>query len=179
MISARLRELRIVANLTQKDIAISVNRTQQAVAKWEKGLAEPDASCIVTLANLFSVSTDYLLGCEKKPTVQAGGLSPKGIKNLLKELRKSHDYTQAYVAQYIGFSRSAYTNMELGTREMTVETLVKLAALYDVSTDYLLGCEKSPPSKPVSFPNPSVIYLIYFASLTLTVKRPCWTTPIC
>lgn len=62
----------------------------------------------------------------------------------LKELRKSHDYTQAYVAQYIGFSRSAYTNMELGTREMTVETLVKLAALYDVSTDYLLGCEKKP-----------------------------------
>lgn len=82
MISARLRELRIAANFTQKDIAISVNRTQQAVAKWEKGLAEPDASCIVTLANLFAVSTDYLLGCEKKPTVQAGEL-PKSERDLL------------------------------------------------------------------------------------------------
>lgn len=62
----------------------------------------------------------------------------------IKELRKAHGYTQADVADYIGFSRSAYTNMEIGIREMTVETLLKLAVLYNVSTDYILEHEKEP-----------------------------------
>lgn len=62
----------------------------------------------------------------------------------LRELRQEHGYTQAEVAKQIGFTRSAYTNMELGIREITVETLGKLAALYGVTTDYLLGHEKKP-----------------------------------
>lgn len=62
----------------------------------------------------------------------------------LKELRKEHGYTQAEVAERIGFTRSAYTNMEIGIREITVDTLDKLASLYGVTTDYLLGREKAP-----------------------------------
>lgn len=62
MIANRIKELRIASHMTQKELAVSLNRTQQAIGKWEKGLAEPDASCILSLAEIFSVSTDYLLG---------------------------------------------------------------------------------------------------------------------
>jgi len=36
--------------------------TQQAIAKWESGLSFPDPETIASLAGLFEVSSDYLLG---------------------------------------------------------------------------------------------------------------------
>ena len=36
--------------------------SQSAIAKWELGKTEPTASAIVTLAEFFGETTDYLLG---------------------------------------------------------------------------------------------------------------------
>ncbi|WP_251447128.1 helix-turn-helix domain-containing protein [Vermiculatibacterium agrestimuris] len=75
MLQNRIKELRISSKMSQADLAKKLNLTQQAIGKWEKGLSEPDSSCIVSMANLFSVTTDYLLECEKEPTVKDDGLT--------------------------------------------------------------------------------------------------------
>lgn len=57
----------------------------------------------------------------------------------LRELRKENNKTQEEVAKQINTTRISYTRYELGTSEPTIETLIKLADIYGVSLDYLVG----------------------------------------
>lgn len=61
------------------------------------------------------------------------------MKNILKEERKKRGLTQQQVADYLKMARGAYTLYETGTNTPTTENILKLADLYKVSTDYLLG----------------------------------------
>lgn len=59
--------------------------------------------------------------------------------NILKSLRIKSNMSQAELAELLGISRSAVSSYENGTRSPNHETLVKLATIFNVSTDYLLG----------------------------------------
>lgn len=58
----RLKELRIVNNLSQMQLSLKTGLSQSAIAKWELGKTEPTATAIITLAKFFNETTDYLLG---------------------------------------------------------------------------------------------------------------------
>lgn len=60
----RLLELREEKNLTQQDVANAIKTSRTNIGRWEKGQNEPTANYIISLANFFEVSTDYLLGRE-------------------------------------------------------------------------------------------------------------------
>ena len=66
----------------------------------------------------------------------------------LKSLRKQKGLTQVEVAKRIGISKAVVSSYEITDRRPSLESLVKLAKLYDVSTDYLLGLE---PRRNVDF----------------------------
>lgn len=57
----------------------------------------------------------------------------------LAELRKLHGYTQTFVAGKLDIKQPSYLRYENGNAEPSLINLVKLADLYDVSVDYLLG----------------------------------------
>lgn len=57
----------------------------------------------------------------------------------LKQLRLNKNLRQEQVANLIGVNKSAISTYENNTRQPSFEILVRLAALYRVSTDYLLG----------------------------------------
>ena len=57
----------------------------------------------------------------------------------LKLLRKRKKYTQAFVASKLGIAYQSYQNYERGLTLPTLENFVKLADLYEVSLDYLIG----------------------------------------
>lgn len=57
----------------------------------------------------------------------------------LKELRQSKKLRQEQVAQLIGVNKSAISSYENDLRQPSFDILVRLANLYRVSTDYLLG----------------------------------------
>ena len=57
----------------------------------------------------------------------------------LKELRKSKKLTQVQVSEMIGVQQGTYSRWENGTLEPNLEAVVKLAKLFDTTTDYLLG----------------------------------------
>ena len=61
------------------------------------------------------------------------------MKNNLKICRENKRMTAKEVSEKIGVSRQAIYNMEAGMSNSSVDTLMKLAELYNVSTDYLLG----------------------------------------
>lgn len=57
----------------------------------------------------------------------------------IRDLREDNDLTQQQVAQYLNIRQNTYSQYETGIRQIPVEVLVALAALYKTSTDYLLG----------------------------------------
>ena len=61
------------------------------------------------------------------------------LSSNLKKLRNRYNYTQQQVADKIGVTRPAYTAYEKGTRNPDSSMLSKLADVFDVSIDELLG----------------------------------------
>lgn len=57
----------------------------------------------------------------------------------IRDLREDSDKTQQQVAELLYMTRSVYRRYELGEREIPVWALMKLADLYQTSTDYILG----------------------------------------
>lgn len=57
----------------------------------------------------------------------------------LKYLRNQSGLTQQEIADKLGISRANYSHIENERNEPDNATLVKIAHLFDVSTDYLLG----------------------------------------
>lgn len=62
MFTKRLKDLRLKAGLTQREIADYFKTSPQSYAQWEKGLRKPTSDSLEKLAHYFDVSTDYLLG---------------------------------------------------------------------------------------------------------------------
>ena len=61
MIGEKIKELRIINKMTQKDLAERLYVTAQAVSRWENGEVEPSISTLVEISKIFNVSVDELL----------------------------------------------------------------------------------------------------------------------
>jgi len=62
----------------------------------------------------------------------------------LKALRTKHGYTQAQLASLLEISTSAVGMYEQGRREPDNTLLKRICAIFEVSTDYLLGHDEGP-----------------------------------
>ena len=66
MLGNNIKELRKSKRMTQKDLALAMNVSQQTVGAWETERAIPGADTLSELADYFNVTTDYLLGRPEK-----------------------------------------------------------------------------------------------------------------
>ena len=57
----------------------------------------------------------------------------------LRDLREDSDRNQTDLAAMLGMSQTGYSKYETGENEVPVSILIKLADIYQTSTDYLLG----------------------------------------
>ncbi len=62
----------------------------------------------------------------------------------IRDLREDRDMKQREVAVYLRCSQQVYSNYELGQRDIPTDVLIRLAELYKVSVDYLLGLTNNP-----------------------------------
>jgi len=58
----RLKDLREDHDLTQTDVAKILFITQQQYSLYEKGYRDIPTAALITLANLYNTSVDYILG---------------------------------------------------------------------------------------------------------------------
>ena len=84
----RLLALRRQAGLSQEELANLLDVTRQAVQKWEAGTSRPDMDNLVSLAEYFQVSLDYLV-TGKEPTPPP---APTIINNYYKDRRWHYEY---------------------------------------------------------------------------------------
>ena len=55
------------------------------------------------------------------------------------ELRRIYRYSQADIAKFLGTTNQTISNWENGKTEPDIASLIKLADLFKVSVDYLVG----------------------------------------
>lgn len=80
----RLYSSRMNCNLSRKQVAELVRVSESLIGLYENGNRQPSLDTLIKLANLYKVSTDYLLGCEQSQyaTLSLSGLSNSQIQAL-------------------------------------------------------------------------------------------------
>lgn len=66
-------------------------------------------------------------------------MNNKIIGERIKNLRKSTEKTGINVSTILGIDQSYYSKIEKGKHEIKLETLFRIAEMYNVSLDYLTG----------------------------------------
>ena len=91
MICDRIKQLREQAGYSQAQLAKRLDVTRSSVNAWEMGLSMPTAQYVVTLAKLFHVSADYLLGLTASSSIVLDGYTQEEIELLYKLIRYFDD----------------------------------------------------------------------------------------
>ena len=145
-----LRSIRKSRHLTQKQLAINIEASERGVQQYELGERRPTYDMLITLADYFDISLDYLVGRSDNPTRYSNTLRfgedtaifVFGVH--LKKIRESRSLTQKQLALNLGVSESGIQQYELGKRKPAYDKLIALADYFDVSLDYLVGRSDDP-----------------------------------
>ena len=62
----RMRNLREDRDLTQKEVAVVINKSQQGYSHIEDGRAELKIEDLIKLCKFYGVSADYFIGISEK-----------------------------------------------------------------------------------------------------------------
>lgn len=87
-----LKSLRLKENLTQAQLATKLQLTKSVISAYETGLRLPSYDVLIHISQIFNVSTDFLLGVERKQELDLSGLSPEEIDalhNLIKAMKRN------------------------------------------------------------------------------------------
>ena len=79
---------------TQSSLARQLHITRASVNAWEMGISTPSTQYIIQLAQIFNVSTDFLLGLKSTSTINVNGLNEEDIvllQGIIEHLRKKED----------------------------------------------------------------------------------------
>ena len=75
------------------------------------------------------------------------------MHNRIKECRKAAGMSQKYVSVTLGIAGPSVSNWESGKTKPTNDNVVKLAALFGVTADYLLGLDPTEPTEKAPTPD--------------------------
>ena len=143
----QLSRLRKQKGLKQGELANFLGVAQSTLSGWENGKFEIDDKNKIKLADFFGVSVDYLLGRETSSArLWAGNdtYAPRKEVSILfsynlKALRKRVGLTQVELARKLHVANGTIAMWETGKREPNFETIQKIAEIFDVSIDDLIG----------------------------------------
>lgn len=82
-----LKILRLQNNMTQAQLAQKLGLTKSVISAYETSLRLPSYDVLIHIAKIYNVSTDYLLGVERKQQIDLSGLSQEEIDALLNLIR--------------------------------------------------------------------------------------------
>ena len=139
MNTENLKTSRKKSGKTQKEVADSLGVGQSTYKNYECGLREPNGDTIVALANLFGVTTDYLLG--RQPA--------EALEDTIKRLAKQYQMTDAQTGIV-----AAYFYMNEENREKLLEIVRAFADGADAA-ESKESREKFEKVKAAAYQNPA------------------------
>lgn len=78
-----LKTLRLHEEMTQAQLSQKLGLTKSVISAYETGLRLPSYDVLIHSAQIFKVSTDYLLGVEQKDSLDLSGLTQNEKSALL------------------------------------------------------------------------------------------------
>lgn len=117
--SARARELRQRAELTQAELAAAIGVSRTAVIAWEGRIAAPTPRNLVELARVLRVRPAELVDVVDSQACLA-------------DLRAWAGLRQVDVAERLGVGETTYVEVERGLRDVPEAWVTPLAAMFTV-----------------------------------------------
>lgn len=81
-LNENIKLLRVQHHLSQVDVAKRLSVSKQCVSNWENDNVLPSIDMLGKLADLFGVSTDFLLGRSSELSLDATGLTEVQIAHI-------------------------------------------------------------------------------------------------
>lgn len=120
-IAENIRSMRKQHGMMQEQLAEALGVSIAAVSKWERGIAVPDLSYIVGMADLFGVSTDTLVGYQ----VLSGGINE--LEERIHSLQKNKNFEEASsLERAIELFRRAIPLLYQNTNPVISETMIQM-----------------------------------------------------
>lgn len=94
MIGDRIKQLRTEAKMTQPELASRLSITRSTIAAYENNTRQPSFQVLIRLAEIFHVTTDYLLIGNNNDLLDISGLSMEQrmiIVNLVKNFQETNE----------------------------------------------------------------------------------------
>ena len=134
----RIRDLREDHDFKQEKLAEILGCKQSTYSDYETGRCDISTQRLIALSDIYNSSTDYILGLTDDPQ-RFISTEKSSVQHRLKELRQQYKLTQTEIAAKINCSQRIYSDYEIGRYDISTETLISIAKIYRVSTDYILG----------------------------------------
>lgn len=82
MLGEQIKNLRTNKRLSQIELANKLCVTKQSVSNWENENIMPSIEMLIRIAEIFGVTTDFLLGLSEKHTLNTDGLTELQIAHI-------------------------------------------------------------------------------------------------
>ena len=141
----RFFELREYNNLTQKELATIFNVKQQTYSDWENSKKIIPLKHLVTLANYYHLSINYILGLsniKKELSTQIKIDKTKISQNLI-VIRKENNLLQKDLAKALNTTPSTICAYEKGKTTILTAFAYQICKKYQISFDDLIGASAS------------------------------------
>lgn len=79
ILGEKLKSLRLAKKMSQKELAERIGIAKSVISFYESGDRFPSYEVLIKIAQIFNVTTDYLLGIERGRTVDVSGLKEEDI----------------------------------------------------------------------------------------------------
>lgn len=136
----RLKEIREERNLTQKDIAKTLEVDRSTYAGWETGKDTIPLRRLNKLSDYYKISVDYMTGLSNvTSSYRVIDLDAKVIGQNLKEFRKERNLVQKGIFLFLNTTSSTYSAYETGKVLIKTDFLYSICKNYNASMDELLG----------------------------------------
>ena len=139
----KLKDIREDHDISQKEMANILGVTRSAYSLWELGINIIPLKPLVTYANYFNYSIDYVLGLtnDRRKNNITPVLDLKVLGNNIKYLRIKNELSQENLANILGVTQACIVRYEKGLVCISTSNLYKLSKEFKVSINYLCGKE--------------------------------------
>lgn len=137
----KLKEIREYEDYSLAEIAQKIHVSKSSYADWESARAVIPLKHMVSLANVYHISLDYLFGLsdDMSKILEKRVLNPLKISNNIKSFRIEKGLTQEQIAQELFVSRSTLSRYETNNLLISTACIYELCKKYNLSVDKMLG----------------------------------------
>ena len=139
--SERLEQLMFEAQLNGHTLPKLIGCGDNTIYRYLRGTTIPTVEMVILLADFFHCSTDFLLGLEEENYSTHFEKSPP-FKERFPVLLEQCGITQYRLEKITEISHSAMVYWKNGTKQPTIESIVRIADKLGKTVDFVLGRSK-------------------------------------